>query len=255
MVLPIVKMDLYQPSPPQTSALYAHREWGKTTASINETHFLAGRRSRLRELVEVLRVGVEFIRGFRTFHFVGQCITVFGSARFAEDSPHYGQAREIGTLIAKAGFTTMTGGGPGIMEAANRGAKEGGGLSIGCNIKLPAEQRPNPYLDRWVEFNYFFVRKVLLLKYSSAFICMPGGFGTLDELFEVATLIQTGKIQNFPIILFDSAYWSPLVDFIRERLVASQALPQADLDRLILTSSPQEAIALIQESAVRWPRI
>jgi uncharacterized protein (TIGR00730 family) len=147
-----------------------------------------------------------------------------------------------------------------VGDIAGRGlaatiVKEGGGLSVGCNIRLPAEQHPNPYLDRWLEFNYFFVRKVLLLKYSSAFICMPGGFGTLDELFEVATLIQTGKIKNFPIILFDIEYWTPLVDFIRNRLVASGALPQADLERLILTSSPQEAIALIQESAVRWPRI
>ncbi|NDC38161.1 MAG: TIGR00730 family Rossman fold protein [Proteobacteria bacterium] len=248
-------MSAPDPNPAELSALYTHPEWGKTAAFGAENHFLAGRRSRVREFVEVLRVGVEFIRGFRTFHFVGPCITVFGSARFTEESSYYGAAREIGSRIAAAGFTTMTGGGPGIMEAANRGAKEGGGLSIGCNIKLPAEQMPNPYLDRWFEFNYFFVRKVLLLKYSSAFICMPGGFGTLDELFEVATLIQTGKIRNFPVVLFDVEYWTPLVEFIRARLVASKAVTPADLNRLILTSSPQEAIALIQESAVRWPRL
>ena len=248
-------MAALPPETPPTSPLYAHPEWGKSGGSRLDVGFIAGRRSRLAELREVIRVGLEFIKGFRTFHFLGPCVTVFGSARYDSVSAPYQQAREIGRLIAESGFTTMTGGGPGIMEAANRGAKEAGGLSIGCNIRLPAEQRPNPYLDRWMEFNYFFVRKVLLLKYSSAFICMPGGFGTLDELFEVATLIQTGKLSNFPIILFDADYWRPLIQFLQDRLVATKALPQSDLDRFIVTSSPDEAIALIRETAVRWPRI
>lgn len=248
-------MSSFSKDTPPTSPLYAHPGWGKTGGSRFDVGFIAGRRSRLAEFREVIRVGFEFIRGFRTFHFLGPCVTVFGSARYDSESVPYKQALEIGRLIAESGFTTMTGGGPGIMEAANRGAKEAGGLSIGCNIRLPAEQRPNPYLDRWMEFNYFFVRKVLLLKYSSAFICMPGGFGTLDELFEVATLIQTGKLSNFPIILFDVEYWRPLIQFLQDKLVASKALPQTDLDRFILTSSPHEAIALIRETAVRWPRI
>src|SRR6185436_6522026 len=160
---------------------------------------LSGPRARLSELARVIRIAGEFLRGFRRLHFVGPCVTVFGSARFKEDHPYYTLARDIGRRLALAGATVMTGGGPGIMEAANRGAKEAGGYSIGCNIRLPLEQQPNPYLDRWVTFRYFFVRKVLLVKYSYAFVIMPGGFGTLDELFEAVTLIQTRKIESFPV--------------------------------------------------------
>jgi uncharacterized protein (TIGR00730 family) len=147
------------------------------------------------ELIRVLRIMVEFVRGFRALHFVGPCVTVFGSARFKEDHPYYALGREVGRELARAGFTVMTGGGPGIMEAANRGAKEVGGRSVGCNIELPAEQKPNQYLDRFITFHHFFVRKVMLVKYSYAFVALPGGFGTLDEIFETATLVQTGKIR------------------------------------------------------------
>ena len=155
------------------------------------------------------RIFCEFIRGFRTLHFVGACVTVFGSARFTENHPYYDLARQCGAELAKAGFTVMTGGGPGIMEAANRGAKETGGRSIGCNIQLPREQKPNPFVDQWITFRHFFVRKVMLVKYSYAFIALPGGFGTLDEIFETATLIQTGKIRDFPLVLMGIEYWRP----------------------------------------------
>src|SRR2546421_5866228 len=176
--------------------------------------FLRGPQRRSFELVRAARIFVELIRGFRALHFVGPCVTVFGSARFAEDHPYYRLGREVGTLLARAGFTVMTGGGPGIMEAANRGAKEVGGRSIGCNIELPREQRPNPYLDRWITFRHFFVRKVMLVKYSYAFIALPGGFGTLDEIFETATLMQTHKMQEFPLVLIGSAFWRAPPDLV-----------------------------------------
>src|SRR5579871_3702280 len=166
----------------------------------HDTYFLEGPHSRGSELLFSLRVFREFIRGFRNLHFVGPCVTVFGSARFTEAHPYYEMAREIGQKLAALGFSVMTGGGPGIMEAANRGAKEANGLSLGCNIRLPVEQKPNAYLDRWVTFDHFFVRKVLLFKYSYAFVIMPGGFGTSDELFEALTLVQTSKISHFPIV-------------------------------------------------------
>ena len=181
------------------------------------------------------------------FHFIGPCVTVFGSARFTEESKYYKLAKEVGFEIAKAGFTTMTGGGPGIMEAANRGAKDGGGYSVGCNIILPKEQSPNPYLDRWMEFNYFFVRKVMLAKYSFAFVAMPGGFGTLDEMFEVATLVQTGKMRDFPIVLMGLDYWKPLVDFINNTLVKSGTISPEDTKRIFLTDSPTDALDHIRE--------
>src|SRR6266487_1003212 len=156
--------------------------------------FLEGPRSRFAEFCTLLRVMRDFLRGYRALHFVGPCVTVFGSARIKPDDPHYELALKMGAAIARLGFTVMTGGGPGIMEAANRGAKEVGGRSVGCNIHLPVEQNPNPYLDKFITLDNFFVRKVLLLKYSYAFVVMPGGFGTLDELFETITLVQTKKI-------------------------------------------------------------
>ena len=177
--------------------------------------FLDGPKSRTYELNFAWRIFREFIRGFRTLHFVGPCITVFGSARFKEDHPHYQSAREMGRQIAAMGFTTMTGGGPGTMEAANRGAFEGGGMSVGCNIKLPFEQKPNPYVQTSITFEHFFVRKVMLVKYSYAFVIMPGGFGTMDEFFEVATLIQTGKMDTVPLILVGADYWKGLLDWMR----------------------------------------
>jgi uncharacterized protein (TIGR00730 family) len=151
--------------------------------------------------------------------------------------------------LVEAGFTVMTGGGPGIMEAANRGAREAGGTSVGCNIELPQEQKPNPYLDHWVTFRHFYVRKVMLVKYSYAFVAMPGGFGTMDELFEVATLVQTGKVKDFPIVLMGLDYWKPMIDFLRDRMLTEQTIDSMDLERLKLTDSPEEAVGWVVEAA------
>jgi uncharacterized protein (TIGR00730 family) len=213
--------------------------------------FLQGPQPRGAELLRAARIFVEFVRGFRALHFVGPCVTVFGAARFSEDHPYYQLAREVGRELARAGFTVMTGGGPGIMEAANRGAKEVGGRSVGCNIELPAEQRPNRYLDRWITFRHFFVRKVMLVKYSYAFIALPGGFGTLDEIFETATLVQTGKIQEFPIILVVRDFWEPLLEFLRAGPLAAGTLVAADVERLTVTDSPVEAARSVTEIARR----
>lgn len=219
--------------------------WAKTPGDPDIRRFLAGPRARWAEFLRVLRIGGEFVRGFRALHFAGPCITVFGSARFKEDNPYYAMARDMGRRIAEMGLTTMTGGGPGIMEAANRGAKEAGGRSLGCNIILPMEQEPNPYVDRFIEFRYFFVRKVMLVKYSYAFVCMPGGFGTLDELFEALTLVQTKKIYSFPIVLMGVEYWKPLVHFIEETLLRDGTISEEDLRLLTVTDSPEEAVEAI----------
>src|SRR5208337_1004880 len=176
-------------------------QWGEGAATSEVSRFLQGPQPRGFELLRAVRIFWELMRGFRALHFVGPCVTVFGSARFKEDHPNYRLAHDVGGRLARAGFTVMTGGGPGIMEAANRGAREAGGRSVGCNIELPVEQQPNPYLDRWITFRHFCVRKLMLVKYSYAFIALPGGFGTLDEIFEVATLIQTRKIRDFPLVL------------------------------------------------------
>ncbi len=176
---------------------------------------LEGPHSRTREFWLVVRAFRDFIAGFRALHFVGPCVTVFGSARFPASHPYYALGREVGAAVTRVGFTVMTGGGPGLMEAANRGAREAGGRSVGCNIELPFEQAPNPYLDRSVTCRYFFVRKVLLFKYSYAFVALPGGLGTLDELAEALTLVQTGKIANFPIVLIGREYWQPFVDMLQ----------------------------------------
>ena len=228
----------------------AEPEWGKDPGPPSVIRFLRGPQPRLYELRQALRIFREFVRGFRALHFVGPCVTVFGSARFLETHRYYALAREVGAQLARAGFTVMTGGGPGIMEAANRGAKEAGGASIGCNIELPEEQRPNPYLDRWITFEHFFVRRVMLVKYSYAFFAMPGGFGTLDEIFETATQIQTGKIQQFPLVLMGRDYWEPLLAFMRERLVAERTVEPEDVDRFIVTDSPEEAVELITQTAL-----
>src|SRR4029078_9926936 len=179
-------------------------EWGSTPGAPEVVRFLEGPQKRSIELFGAVKIFCEFLRGFRTLHVIGPCVTVFGSARFTERHPYYLVAGECGVELAKAGFTVMTGGRAGIMEAANRGAKDVGGRSIGCNIKLPEEQKPNPYLDQWITFWHFFVRKVMLVKYSYAFIALPGGFGTLDEVFETATLIQTAKIRRSPLVLMGS---------------------------------------------------
>ena len=209
---------------------------------------LGGPRARLEELARVIRIAGEFIRGFRHLHFVGPCVTVFGSARFAENHPYYALGREIGRRVARTGATVMTGGGPGIMEAANRGAQEAGGYSVGCNIELPLEQRPNPYLDRWVSFRYFFVRKVLLVKYSYAFVFLPGGFGTLDELFEAVTLVQTRKIESFPLVLVGTSYWEPLLDFLRTTLVRAGTVAPEDLHLLTPTDSPDVVEGIVRNA-------
>ncbi|MBA3647467.1 MAG: TIGR00730 family Rossman fold protein [Chitinophagales bacterium] len=213
-----------------------------------ESWSLEGPHARLKELGFVFEVMKEFIKGFRTLHFVGPCVTVFGSARFKEDHQYYMLARQMGSALANLGFTVMTGGGPGIMEAANRGAKDAGGASVGCNIKLQMEQEPNPYLDRWITLDHFFVRKFLLLKYSYSFVVMPGGFGTMDELFETITLIQTKKLENFPVILMGKSYWQTMMTFIEQMLTIS-TISSEDLKLLLVTDDVEEAIAHINKFA------
>jgi len=221
--------------------------WKEGPGDPDLPRFLEGPAARAAELARVVRICSEFVRGFRALHFVGPCVTVFGSARFDESNPFYTMGREVGRGVAQLGLTVMTGGGPGIMEAANRGAREASGPSIGCNIVLPMEQKPNPYLDRFVEFRYFFVRKVMLVKYSVAFIVLPGGFGTLDELFEAATLVQTGKIKSFPIILMGRDYWQPMLDFMQNRLLPYRTISPDDVGLLKVTDSAAEAIEFVQQ--------
>src|ERR1700756_5381790 len=211
--------------------------------------FLEGARTRFAEFCTLLKVMRDFLRGFRALHFVGPCVTVFGSARIKPDDPNYELARKIGAAIARLGFTVMTGGGPGIMEAANRGAKEIGGRSVGCNIELPHEQSANAYLDRCVRLHYFFVRKTLLVKYSYAFVVMPGGAGTLDELFEAVTLIQTGKIKSFPIVIMGTDYWKGLISFIG-KMAERGLISASDLSLIYATDSVEEAIAHIRSKAI-----
>jgi len=215
----------------------------------SERIFLEGPRSRLSELWFSLKVLREFIRGFRVLHFIGPCVAVFGSARVKEDSEYYSDARNMGTALAKLGFTVITGGGPGIMEAANRGARESGGYSVGCNIQLPREQQPNPYMNKWFVCRYFFVRKVLMFKYSNAFVIMPGGIGTLDEFFEALTLIQTHKILDFPIVIFGKSYWEPLMPLFHQMLEA-KTIEARDLKYVLFTDSMEEALHHIQYVAL-----
>ena len=210
-----------------------------------EQVYLDGPKSRGYELGFAWRVFMQFIKGFRTLHFVGPCVTVFGSARFKEDHPYYEKAREIGKRISQLGLTVMTGGGPGIMEAANRGAFENGGMSVGCNIQLPFEQKPNPYMQKSITFEHFFVRKVLLIKYSYAFIIMPGGFGTMDEFFETLTLVQTKTITGFPIVLFGTEYYKNLMTMIEEMARQGTITPE-DMSLVLLTDSEEEAIEHIR---------
>jgi len=215
-----------------------------------EITFLEGPRSRWADLKFVLEIAWEFIRGFRALHFSGPCVAIFGSARFREDSPYYAATRRLAAEIAQLGFTIMTGGGPGLMEAANRGAQDVGGRSVGCNIVLPMEQEPNRYLDKWVNMRYFFVRKTLLIKYSYAFVIVPGGFGTLDELFEAMTLIQTGKIHAFPVIIFDKAFHADLAAHI-DRMRQEKTISEEDLRLFLITDSVDEAVRLIRETIAK----
>ena len=196
----------------------------------------------------VLRIQGEFVAGFDALAHIGPAVTIFGSARTPEDDPSYRQAVELARLLAEQGFAVITGGGPGIMEAANRGAREGGGRSVGCNIELPHEQGTNPYVDLSINFRYFFVRKTMFMKYAEAFIIFPGGFGTLDELFEALTLIQTGKVSNFPVILFGTSYWGGLLDWLRGPMLAEGKISPGDLDLLIQTDDPAEAAQIIAEA-------
>ncbi len=207
--------------------------------------YLEGPQSRGFELRFAFKVFWQIIKGNRALYFVGPCITVFGSARFKEDSPYYASAREFGKRIAGIGFTVMTGGGPGIMEAANRGAFEHGGASVGCNIRLPFEQLPNRYMHKWIEFDYFFIRKGMMLKYSYAFIVMPGGFGTMDEFFSTLTLIQTKSITQFPMVLFGTDFYRPLMDTI-ELMKREGTISEEDLTLVMFTDDIDEAMEHIK---------
>ncbi len=211
--------------------------------------FLQGPQSRWRELVMLVRAFREMLRGFRHLHFVGPCITVFGSARFPETHRYYQLAREVGAAIAAEGFTVMTGGGPGIMEAANRGAREAGGRSVGCNIQLPFEQQPNQWLDEFVDFRYFFIRKLMLAKYSYGFVALPGGFGTIDELFEILTLVQTRKIEAFPIVLAGSDYWNPLLAYLRNTMLVDGTISPGDLNLFTVSDDPVAIAQVLSRTA------
>ena len=215
-----------------------------------EIKFLEGPQNRWKELTFAISVLADFIRGLRALHFVGPCVTIFGSARFKDGHPYYEKAEEVAGRIAQLGFTIMTGGGPGIMEAANKGAKAVGGRSVGCNIMLPAEQGHNPYLDKWVNIKYFFVRKTLLIKYSYAFVVMPGGFGTLDEYFEALTLIQTKKISEFPIVILDKEFHKALIEHI-EKMKVSGTVSPSDLNLCLFTDSVDEAVDHIKENSIK----
>ena len=220
-----------------------------TPADTEDRVLLEGPHSRSRETWLIYHVVKDFVQGFRTMHFVGPCVTVFGSARFDEHHRYYAMAREVGGALVGLGFTVMTGGGPGMMEAANRGAREAGGRSVGVNITLPMEQYVNPYLDRSVTCRYFFVRKVILFKYSYAFVALPGGLGTLDELTEALTLIQTRKILHYPVVLFGAAYWRGFISLL-ENMVKAGTVSAGDLKLFLVTDDLKEALAHIKKHAI-----
>lgn len=215
-----------------------------------ERAFLDGPRSRFKELWFTFKVQYQFVRAFRKLHFIGPCVTVFGSARFKEDNTYYKQAEEVGKALSEMGFAIMTGGGPGIMEAANKGAYLNNGYSIGCNIILPHEQKPNPYLHKWIDIPYFFIRKFLLLKYSFAFVVLPGGIGTLDELFEAVTLIQTKMIQDFPVVIFGKEYHKELYHHI-QTMAENESISKKDMDLMFLTDSVDDMKEHLKEHAVK----
>ena len=215
---------------------------------MTDRELLSGPNRRRRDLSLLIGVMKDFMRGFRALHFVGPCITVFGSARFKEDERYYQMARDLGAGIVKRGFTVMTGGGPGIMEAANRGAKDAGGRSVGCHVELPFEQSHNPYLDRWVTMEHFFVRKVLLMKYSYGFVIMPGGFGTMDEMFEALTLIQTKKIRNFPVVVMGLDFWKEMRSFM-DQMIQGATISSEDIDLILWTDSVEEAVQHLVDRA------
>jgi hypothetical protein len=212
-----------------------------------EKAFLTSRRQREADLASAVRFFLEFLKAFESFEATQPCVTVFGSSRFGEEHPYYALAREIGAALARDGYAVMTGGGSGIMEAANRGAKEAGGLSLGCNIHLPREQKPNRYLDRFIEFEHFFARKVMLVKYSSAFVVMPGGLGTLDETLEIATLMQTGKLGHFPLIAVGREFWDPFFSFLRESMVRHGTIDEDEIGVIHRAETAAEVVRLVRE--------
>jgi hypothetical protein len=210
-----------------------------------EREFLAGHRRHSDNLESAVRIFLEFLRGVEFMPFGERVVTVFGSARFSEGHEYYELARTVGAALAGADYGVMTGAGPGVMEGANRGAREAGGRSYGVNINLPHEQQQNPYVDECIEFEHFFVRKVMLVKYSCAFVVLPGGFGTMDEIFETLTLMQTGKIRQFPIVAMGTRFWEPMIDFLRTQLCAENTIDAEDLDLLHVTDSVDEMLAHI----------
>jgi hypothetical protein len=213
-----------------------------------EKLFLSGRRHREADLASAVRFFLEFLEAFESFEATQPCVTVFGSSRFAESHPYYQRAREIGAALARAGYAVMTGGGSGIMEAANRGAKEAGGLSLGCNIQLPREQVPNKYLDKFIHFEHFFARKVMLVKFSCAFVVMPGGFGTLDETFEIATLMQTNKLGHFPLVAVGREFWDQFDVFVREAMVKLGTISEEETRVIHRAETAAEVVALVREA-------
>lgn len=218
--------------------------------SNSESLFVREPLTRLKNLIFTFKVQYHFIRAFRKMHFIGPCVTIFGSARFGPETTHYKNAEKIGAAMAQLGFTVMTGGGPGIMEAANKGAFEAGGYSVGCNIVLPVEQNPNPYLNKWIYIPYFFVRKVILVKYSYAFVVMPGGMGTLDELFEALTLIQTKMISGFPVVIFDTEYHKELCHHIKI-MAENESISPEDMNLLFVTDSVKELVNHIEKNSIK----
>ncbi len=213
-----------------------------------EPKFLSGRYSPLSEILRLFRIFWEFFRGFRVFHSLGPAVTVFGSARFTKDHPYYQVGIELGKRLAEEGFVTVTGGGPGLMEATSRGAYEAGGVTVGANIVLPREQAPNLFLTHTMTFYYFFVRKVILIKYSSAYIVLPGGFGTLDEMMEAMMLIQNGKLNRFPIILVGAQYWQGLIHWMKNTMIKDSAISVEDLKDILMTDDIEEAIFKVKSS-------
>ncbi len=226
----------------------------KRKVLVNHFDYLEGPKSRTSELAFIFKAMYQFIKGFRTLHFVGPCVTVFGSARFTSEHRYYKMAEAVGAAIAKTGFTVMTGGGPGIMEAANKGAYEGGGASVGCNIRLPQEQQPNPYMHDWVTLDYFFIRKFMLIKYSYAFVVLPGGWGTMDEMFETLTLVQTGMIHHFPVVLMGTEYYAPLIEYLDFMLREGTISPE-DLNYVKLTDDPDEAVLHMEKYILQYYKV
>lgn len=250
MLDPVMKPKAPQnPQPPAVSEEEIRQQEVFELESPDRT-WLSGPRSRWRDAMTLFHVCRDFIRAFRTLHFAGPCVTIFGSARTPVGSDFYNMAVEMGAACARLGFTTMTGGGPGIMEAGNKGAYEAGGCSIGVNIELPFEQHLNPYVHRSVTMRYFFTRKTILVKYSYAFIVLPGGFGSLDEMFETLTLIQTGKLRNFPLILMGKDYWKPLMELVYH-MAEEGTISPGDPDLIFVTDDVEDAAAHLQRHAVR----